>query len=88
MVTRGREHTWRSEGSGAVSRPRMQAAIIKYEHGPNRPRNSWDPLTTLVAVRGAAAASTRECSDCDGRNLVDPHTGDNRWVPGPKANQT
>ena len=71
----------------------LQAAIINYEHGPNKPRSSWDPLTTLVAVRlyntGAASGTgTRECSGCDGKNSVDPRTGDNTWVRGPKSNQT
>jgi inosine-uridine nucleoside N-ribohydrolase len=52
-----------------ASNPCAQA-VINYEGRPNKPRMSWDPLTTLVAVRGAAAASTRECTDCDGHNTV------------------
>jgi len=64
------------------------AAMISYEHGPNKSRYSWDPLTTLVAVRGAAAASTSECTDCDGRNVINASTGMNQWVSGPKTNQT
>jgi inosine-uridine nucleoside N-ribohydrolase len=66
----------------------IRAAMISYEHGPNRSRCSWDPLTTLVAVRGAAAASCAECTNCDGRNVIDPNTGENKWVSGPNANQT
>lgn len=72
----------------------VQAAIINYEHGPNKPRSSWDPLTTLVAVNlfntgdAMAAPGIRLCSNCDGKNHVDPHTGDNTWVPGPPSNQT
>lgn len=63
------------------------AALIAYEKGANRSRFSWDPLTTLVAVRGAAAASTFQCSGCssergccDGYNTIDPLTGNNQWV--------
>ena len=41
-----------------------RAAMISYEGGPNRNRYSWDPLNTLAAVRGAAAASCIECTDC------------------------
>ena len=26
--------------------------------------------------------------NCDGHNVVDPNTGGNTWVPGPKTNQT
>ena len=48
------------------------AAVINYENGPDKSRYSWDPLTTLVAVRGAAAGSTRECTDCNGYNVIDP----------------
>ena len=66
----------------------IRAAMISYEHGPNKSRYSWDPLTTLVAVRGAAAASCSECTDCDGKNVIDPETGENHWVMGPKTNQT
>ncbi len=64
------------------------AAMINYEKGPNKSRFSWDPLTTLVAVRGAEAVSTRECSDCDGVNVIDPTDGSNAWRAGPKSNQT
>ena len=71
------------------------AAMIKYEGGANRSRFSWDPLTTLVAVRGAAGGSTHECHGCgtskgccDGRNVIDPLTGNNTWTLGPRTNQT
>lgn len=49
----------------AVANPKFNpcaAAVINYEHGANKSRFSWDPLTTLVAVRGAAAGSTAECT--------------------------
>jgi inosine-uridine nucleoside N-ribohydrolase len=64
------------------------AAMINYEHGPDKSRFSWDPLTTLVAVKGAAAGSTKECTGCDGHNVIDPQTGHNHWVRGQKTNQT
>merc|ERR1712194_786777 len=51
-------------------------------------RDSWDPLTTLVAVRGAAAAFTYECTNCSGHNQVDSQTGDNTWIAGRAVNQT
>ena len=117
----------------ATERNPCAAAMINYEHGPDKSRFSWDPLTTLVAVRvsyrhptreahcalfisshafagsiseftprtksrerrarccglqGAAAASTAECTDCAGANHIDPSNGSNRWVPGPRTNQT
>lgn len=52
-------------------------------------RCSWDPLTTLIAVRGATAAGAgvTECTDCDGVNSVSSD-GSNHWVPGPPSNQT
>jgi hypothetical protein len=64
------------------------AAMISFEHGPDKSRYSWDPLTTLVAVRGAAAASTAPCEHCDGANVVSPKDGSNAWRSGPWANQT
>ena len=41
-------------------------------------RNSWDPLTTLYAVRGAAAVSCEEVGQ-GGRNEV-REDGSNFWV--------
>ena len=35
----------------ATERNPCAAAMINYEHGPDKSRFSWDPLTTLVAVR-------------------------------------
>lgn len=63
-------------------------AMIDYEHGEHKSRFSWDPLTTLVAVRGATGANCSECTDCDGINHVDGNTGDNNWVNGSSSNQT
>lgn len=53
-------------------------------------RSSYDPLTTLLAVRGVSveAMGLSECEDCDGVNFVDPHNGKNHWVAGPKSNQS
>ena len=45
-------------------------------------------LGTLVAVRGAAGASCKACTDCDGYNVVDGKTGNNAWHAGAKTNQT
>lgn len=58
--------------------------------GKGRNRFSWDPLTTLVAVRGASAAGNgvHECTDCDGRNVLNATSGDNEWHRGPNANQS
>ena len=52
-------------------------------------RCSWDPLTTLIAVRGASASSNgvSECTNCDGVNDV-TDGGHNHWVPGPPSNQS
>ena len=41
-------------------------------------RNSWDPLTTLYAVRGAAAVSYEEVGQ-GGRNEV-RENGSNVWI--------
>eukprot|EP01052_Picozoa_sp_SAG31_P033861 SAG31_NODE_3882_length_3789_cov_1.497561_2_plen_516_part_00 len=56
------------------------AAMINYENGPFKSRFSWDPLTTLVAVRGAAAGWTKECEHCNGVNAIDPNSGSNTWI--------
>ena len=56
--------------------------------GAGNDRDSWDPLTTLIAVRGAAGGSMAECTNCDGYNEGNSTSGDNRWVPGPFANQS
>lgn len=67
----------------------VKAAMVSYEGGPNKSRYSWDPLTTLVAVRSIAGVpSIAACTNCDGKNTINPHTGDNTWVPGPASNQT
>eukprot|EP00658_Telonema_sp_P-2_P049588 TRINITY_DN3772_c0_g1_i1.p1 TRINITY_DN3772_c0_g1~~TRINITY_DN3772_c0_g1_i1.p1 ORF type:complete len:259 (-),score=29.92 TRINITY_DN3772_c0_g1_i1:289-1065(-) len=66
----------------------VRAAMVNFTGGPNRARFSWDPLTTLAAVRGAGAVGCTECSDCDGHNYVDPTTGANKWITGRKMNQT
>ena len=68
----------------------VAGGCTKAVKGAGRNRFSWDPLTTLVAVRGASPAGNgvHECTDCDGRNVVNATSGDNVWVPGPKTNQT
>ena len=66
----------------------VMAAIVTYMGGPNKGRFSWDPLTTLVAVRGAAAGGCAECSNCEGKNSVSPTSGANKWILGADSNQT
>jgi len=66
----------------------VAAAMVSYMGGPGKSRSSWDPLTTLAAVRGAAGVSCTECTDCDGVNTVDQRTGSNVWARGPRSNQT
>jgi len=66
----------------------IRAAMVSYEQGPNKSRYSWDPLTTLIAVRGAKAGACSECVKCNGKNSIDPITGNNKWIPGPRTNQT
>ena len=46
--------------------------------GAGNDRSSWDPATTLLAVRGAGEFY----SQVYGTNIVDPATGNNRWVNG------
>jgi poly(3-hydroxybutyrate) depolymerase len=49
---------------------------------------SFDPLTTLAAVRGPEAVGTAFCTDCDGTNVIDATSGDNTWKAGPASNQS
>ena len=63
-------------------------AMIAYEGGPDRSRYSWDPLTTLVAVRGTELGYVSACTGCDGVNVVNPKDGTNAWKPGGPSNQT
>jgi hypothetical protein len=65
------------------------AAMLTYNKGvSSKGRFSWDPMTTLLAVRGPAAVGCAECSNCDGHNTIDPQHGNNRWVRGAKTNQS
>lgn len=65
-----------------------RAAFINDE-GRGGTRSSWDPLATLIAVRGiATAGACAACAGCDGRNSVCPETGHNWWIAGPRTNQT
>jgi inosine-uridine nucleoside N-ribohydrolase len=64
-------------------------AFLDYEGGPNKSRFSWDPLTTLLAVRGVVPSlGIAPCVRCDGVNSVDAKTGENTWIAGDKTNQT
>lgn len=79
----------------AESNP-CRAAYIDYEGGPNKSRFSWDPLTTLVAVRGASAAAcsyhhhhNNKTGGGGGHNVINSTTGDNQWIDdGIDSNQT
>ena len=51
-----------------ASNPCRQAFIDQM--GAGNSRDSWDPLTTLIAVRGAAAGHMAECTNCDGVALT------------------
>lgn len=62
-------------------------AFEDYEGGPNKSRFSWDPLSTLAAVRGWANASCADSEDY-GTNTADAGSGENAWVSGTKTNQT
>eukprot|EP00947_MAST-08B_sp_MAST-8B-sp1_P003962 g3962.t1 len=59
----------------------VKAAMLSFEGGPDKSRYSWDPLTTLVAVRGAAAGSCSEAGAPLGANVINPTTGANGWIP-------
>lgn len=65
-----------------------RAAMINFEGGEGKSRYSFDPLNTLLAVRGAAGASCTACTNCSGVNIVDGNTGNNWWQKGPESNQT
>merc|ERR1712176_1072931 len=58
-------------------------AFIDHQ-GPSTPRSSWDPATTLFAVRGAEAFY--DLHD-NGHNVVNGTDGTNVWMPGTKGNQ-
>jgi len=62
-------------------------AFIDYG-GRGQSRYSWDPLSTLVAVRGTKGAHCSECTDCDGVNEVDSRNGDNSWKMGATSSQS
>lgn len=72
--------------------PCRRAYLDYLANPPNSPpsstRPSWDPLTTLAAVRGAEAVGCSECTECDGVAWVDPLTGADKWIRGPASNQT
>ena len=53
-------------------------------------RSSYDPLTTLFAVRGLSVEGMgfSDCEGCDGVNSINPANGRNQWVAGPPSNQS
>jgi len=55
-------------------------AYIDHQGGPNKDRQSWDPATTLFAVRGAAAfKGVYTIHGAGGNNVVDDSDGTNAW---------
>ena len=66
-----------------------RTAYLDYLQGPFRARFSWDPLTTMVAVRGIAGVPPiAACTQCDGVNVIDAGSGNNEWVLGGRSHQT
>ena len=65
-----------------------RVALENFEGGPNKSRFSWDPLTTLAAVRGIEGAHCSKCTGCNGRNEINATTGLNTWVTDPSSLQT
>ncbi|KAL1511374.1 hypothetical protein AB1Y20_006176 [Prymnesium parvum] len=66
-------------------------AYIDYLRGPHRDRPSWDPLTTLAAVRGIRAVpGLLECQGgaCRGFNRFDSDSCANEWQARVHSNQT
>lgn len=79
-------------GAGAAGR--LGAGHEKYEKWTLKwfqaegGRPSWDPLTTLFAVRGASGEGLSDCTDCNGVNRIDAKGGNNAWAPGRASNQS
>ena len=67
------------------SNPCRQAYIDLCGYGNDR--LSWDPLTTIYAVRGADAVSCSDEGGAGGKNDVSAD-GTNKWVPGDSSNQS
>ena len=85
VVTGGSEF---QECEVATNENPVLVALVTYMGGPNKGRFSWDPFTTLIAVRGTAAGGCAECGNCDGANSVNAFTGGNKWILGAKSNQS
>ena len=66
-----------------------RSAYIRFLGGEGRGRPSWDPLTTLIAVRGISRIpGLAECADCAGWNSIDTTTCTNRWVAAGPSNHS
>lgn len=64
-----------------------RAAYIEYLRSPFRDRFSWDPLTLLVAVRGAdGVPGLEQCPHCKGTNHLNG-VGENWWRSNHTASQ-
>lgn len=94
VIYSGLEVGLRVQTGGVLSRcapasSPCRLALTSFAGGPGKGRFSWDPITTLVAVRGVEAVKgLGRCRGCDGTCRVDSVTGANWWQRGPPSNQT
>jgi hypothetical protein len=63
----------------------MPHTDVEYLGGPHRDRFSWDPLTLLVAVRGAARVPAVNVSDATRGHPQIDRQGRNVWIHGPHS---
>ena len=61
-------------------------AFVDFAGTPGVGYFGWDPLTVLVAVRGAPAAGCSEARH--GTSVLDAASGANRWVAGTDTNES
>jgi hypothetical protein len=62
-------------GTGQPPNPCQRAFIDYYQWSQTYDRMSWDPLTTLFAVRGLQGYYTK----ISGRNQINATDGGNKW---------
>lgn len=67
-----------------AANPCRQAIIDR--QGAHNPRKSWDPVVTMMAIRGLTGVYSTEAGQ-GGRNMVDTE-GRNTWHNGTGSNQT
>ena len=88
------EATWHGAALTTCSSPTnpCRQAYIDYLGGPYKKRNSWDPITTLIAVRGTdGVPGIDDCpannNVCRGHNSINPDCT-STWVPHSDSNHT